>query len=195
MKVTVTKITDHAMMQRAAAATVRNDCAGIDQLVMYVAQHSPIRSQIFEVQMDDIPVAYSTHLLRHNIGYDFQGALTHRDDRGGDGDAVVNRLTPTKHMMILNAQALINMARWRLCFKAHTVTREIVGMIRQGVRDCDPSLARVMMPNCFWQGGVCHEPSICGRVRGVVHWKTIGLSVWDEEKPGYAPMGNKPCAS
>lgn len=122
MQVTVTKITNYEMLRRAAAATVRNDCAGIDSLTMYVAQHSPIRSQIFEVQMDDIPVAYSTHLLRHNIGYDFQGALTHRDDRGGDGDAVVTRLTPTKHMMILNAQALINMARWRLCFKAHEIT-------------------------------------------------------------------------
>jgi hypothetical protein len=187
MQVTVTKITDYDTLRRAAAATVRNGCAGIDPLTMYVAQHSPIRSQIFEVQMDDLPVAYSTHLLRHGVGFDFQGALTHRDDRGGDGDAVVTRLTPTKHMMILNAQAVINVARWRLCFKAHNITNEIIGLILEGVRACDPALARVMMPNCFWQGGICNEPRMCGRVKGVRHWKVVGLPVWDSDNPEYAP--------
>ena len=188
MKVTVTKMTDYEVLRRAAAATVRNDCAGINPLTMYVAQHSPIRSQIFEVQMDDIPVAYSTHLLRHNIGFDFQGALTHRDDRGGAGDIVVTRLTPTKHMMILNAQAIINVARWRFCFKAHSITQEIVGLILKGIQDCDPSLARVMMPNCLWQGGICHEPRMCGRVKNVRHWKKVGLPVWDVENPEYQPQ-------
>ena len=173
MKVEVTKLTDYGLMREAAATTVRNDCANMNPVVAYYSEHSPIRTQIFKVVMDDIPVAYSTHFLRHNIGFDFQGVLTHRPDRGGEGELVVHRLTSTKHMMICNAQAMINMARWRICYKAHEKAREIMRMIHEGVCSVDAALGRVMRPNCLYHGMVCFEAKMCWRVENVVHWRTV----------------------
>lgn len=177
MQVTVTKITDFDLLREAAETTVRNDCGKLSPLAMYMAEHSPIRTQLFKISMDNIPVAYSTHFLRHNQGLS-QYALTHRPDRGGDGDVVVHRLTPTKHLMIANAQALINMARVRICHKAHETTRQIMRMIHEGVAAVDDELSRAMRPNCYYHGGICYEPKCCRKAKGVVHWKDAEAHVW-----------------
>ncbi len=185
MKVTVTKKTTYADMAEACAATMNRDSASPDPLTLYVSNHSPIRTQEFKVFMEGIPTFVSVHLVRHGIGQ-LPFIKSNREDRPGyTGDA--GRIQPVNHLAHVNAQALIDMARWRFCFKAHKETREVMRLICEGVRACDPALARVMMPNCFWQGGICNEPRICGRVKGVRHWKTVGLPVWDVENPEYAP--------
>ena len=186
MQVTVTKKTTYADMAEACAATMNRDSANPAPLTLYVSNHSPIRTQEFKVFMEDIPTFVSVHLVRHGMGQlPFVG--TNREDRPGyTGD--LGRMQPVNHLAHVNAQTLITMARWRFCFKAHAETREVMRLICDGVRACDPALARVMMPNCFWHGGICYEPRICGRVKGVRHWKAVGLPVWDAENPEYRPQ-------
>ena len=114
---------------------------------------------MFVVEMQDIPTFVSVHFVRHKIGVEHY-VRTNRVDRGGDDTA--NRLTPVAHLMVCNAQALINMARKRLCGKASLETQEVMHLIWHGVNDVDPELASCMVPDCEYRGG-CHEFSPCGR--------------------------------
>lgn len=62
----------------------------------------------------------------------------------------------------LNAEALMNMAHKRLCAKASKETRDVVAMIRDKVSEVDPDLAKHMVPQCIYRGGICPEYSSCG---------------------------------
>lgn len=184
MKVTVEKLVGYDKMAKACASTMGKKEANPDPLTLYVSQHSPIRTQLFEVFMEDIPTFVATHIVRHGIGQ-LPFVKSNREDRPGyTGDQ--GRMQPVDYLTHVNAQALINMAKWRFCFKAHQETREVMRLIHEGVTTVDKDLARVMMPNCFWQGGICYEPGMCGRVKGVRHWRTVGFPPeWDWNKPEY----------
>ena len=84
-----------------------------------------------------------------------------RDDRGAN--AVANRLTEVNHAMLINAQAVISMARKRLCFKAHKETRLLMEAVKEIMERVDRDLALAMVPECEYRGGVCHELKSCGR--------------------------------
>lgn len=125
---------------------------------MYGCEHSPIRTQMFIVEMYNIPTFVSVHLVRHKIGVE-HFVKSNRDDRGGNGEE--NRYTPINHLMFINAQALINISRKRLCFKAHRETQAVMLKIKQGVELCDPDLAKYMVKECEYRKG-CHELKSCG---------------------------------
>ena len=156
--VTVKKITDEALMQEACEFTMRNEQGSSLSLEkVYQCEHSPMRTQLFIVRMIDIPTFVSVHFVRHSIG------ITHyvgsnRDDRGG---TEADRYTPVDHMMLCNAESLINMARKRLCFKAHADTMKTMIEIRDAVDIVDPALAGAMIPECMRRKG-CHELKSCG---------------------------------
>lgn len=101
------------------------------------------------------------HLVRHKIGVE-HFVKSNRDDRGGAGDDLVTRNSPVNHAMLINAQGLINMARKRLCFKAHEKTRKVMEAIRAQVALVDPDLAVYMVPECIYRNG-CHELKSCGQ--------------------------------
>ena len=63
--------------------------------------------------------------------------------------------------MLINAQSLINMARKRLCMKAHKETRMIMESIKEAIENIDPDLAKCMIPECQYRGQ-CHELKSCG---------------------------------
>ncbi|MBV5343811.1 hypothetical protein JZU68_09515, partial [bacterium] len=71
--------------------------------------------------------------------------------------------TPVRHVMILNAEHLMQIAEARLCTKALKATRSFTSMLREGVRKVDEKLADRMQPKCFRQGGVCYEDDPCGQ--------------------------------
>lgn len=128
---------------------------------MLRCEHSPIRALIFKVVLTGIPSFVSVHLVRHNVGVT-HFVLSNRDDRGGSKDA--GRMTPVTHMMILNAQTLINMARKRLCYSAHRSTVAAMVRIRRAVRASGPegeALYKFMLPECSYRGGVCPEWKMC----------------------------------
>lgn len=73
-----------------------------------------------------------------------------------------DRMAPTDLYCEINAEALMNMAHKRLCAKASKETRDVVAMIRDKVSEVDPDLAKHMVPQCIYRGGICPEYSSCG---------------------------------
>lgn len=162
MKIKIRKLTDLELMREACESTMQ---AGKTSKVtldsMYRCEHSPIRTQMFWITMDEIPTFVSVHCVRHKV-WNEHFVRTNRDDRGGVIDA--GRLTPVRHSMLLNAEAFIIMSRKRLCYQAHENTRGLMLLIRESVREVDPDLARYMVPNCVYRGGYCAEKP-CGNYK------------------------------
>ena len=60
-----------------------------------------------------------------------------------------------------NAQALINVARFRLCYQASPETRACMEDLKREIHEVEPDIADVMVPNCVYRCG-CPEFSQCG---------------------------------
>lgn len=152
MDVRVEKLTDADLLRYCNAATMRFEKESKQSLLSaYKMEHSPVRTQMFKVSMV-VPAFVSTHFVRHKIGVEhFVGS--NREDLGGNPDA--NRYTPTEHVMVCNAAALIAMAKLRLCYKASTETRDAMFAIRRQVDLVDPALAMLMVPTCIYRNGFC----------------------------------------
>jgi hypothetical protein len=164
MTVTVTKLTDLSLINSACSFTVDKEVTVKDYYKMYRSEHSPIRTQMFWIELSEIPSFVSTHLVRHKNGVEhFVKSL--RDDRGGTGDE--GRMSPVNHAMLINAQALIYMARKRLCSKAHVETQKAMHSIWNAVQDVDPELAKAMVVDCVYRNGCC-EFGGCGFYKNYV---------------------------
>lgn len=158
MYVTAKKLTDVSLLQRACGFTTgKPSLASLSG--MYSCEHSPIRTQLFWIELLDVPTFVSVHFVRHKVGVEHY-VRSNRDDRGGSN--TVDRCTPVNHAMLCNAQALINMARKRLCNKAHADTVMVMKEIRKAVGRVDPDLMERMVPECWYRGRVCHEWRPCG---------------------------------
>lgn len=163
MRISVEKLTNVDLARRACQFTTHSHADSMISLgKLYRCEHSPMRTQMFWVEMRVIPNFVSVHFVRHKIGVEHY-VQTMRDDRGAD--TIANRLTPTNHSMLINAAALISMARKRLCMKAHSETRNIMEAIREAVAEVDRDLADYMVPECEYRGCVCHELKPCGRLK------------------------------
>lgn len=187
--VSVRKVTDEDLMRSACEMTFLGKSKQ-SLLSIYKAEHSPARTQMFWVEFRGIPLASSTHLLRHHVG-SVPYQLTCRDDRHGGNpglpgrvDEVIkliqegeidraieeldwikdntDRQTPVNLGLFLNAQSLIDMAKLRICLQAHKETREIFNIMREEVNKVDPELASMMVRKCVYRGGICGEPRCCG---------------------------------
>lgn len=75
-----------------------------------------------------------------------------------------DRYTPVDLACVINAEAIINMSRKRLCAKASSETREIWGKVVEDVRQCDPDLAKHCVKPCV-HCGFCREAKPCGYIR------------------------------
>ena len=161
MKVTVEKITNIDLLRKACESTMQSGkTSSITLDAMYRCEHSPIRTQLFWLTMDNLPTFVSVHCVRHKIGVEHY-VRSNRPDRGGNGEA--NRKTPIMHSALLNAEAIINMAKKRLCYQAHPETRMAMIAIKEAVEHADADLARYMVPQCVYRGGVCPELKPCGK--------------------------------
>ena len=160
MQVTVRSLSTSEFARRACQFTLHSHKASnISLHDLYKCEHSPIRTQMFWIEMFDIPSYVSTHLVRHKIGVEHY-VQTNREDRGAD--EVANRHTPVHHAMLINAQALIHMARKRLCSGASEQTQTLMFRIREVMLKIDPVLAPFLVPDCEYRNG-CHEFKPCGR--------------------------------
>ena len=158
MEITVTKITDKSLADLACSYTVGGEVKVKNMMKLYLSEHSPIRTQMFAIEMKGIPTFVSVHLVRHKIGVE-HFVKSNRPDRGGDGAA--DRNTPVNHLMVLNAMALISMARKRLCFKSSEETRLVMEAIKGELYKVDKELSFCMMPDCEYRHG-CFEFTSCG---------------------------------
>ena len=155
MRVTVEKITPHSWIDRACEFTSGKPVA-IDPYKMYRAEHSPIRTQLFAVCMYGIPTYVSTHFARHKHG------VEHFVKSNRDSKEPVDRNTPVNHMMFINAQALISMARVRLCHKSDAIARNVMIGIKWELVEVDQPLSNFLVPNCDYRG-FCPEMKSCGK--------------------------------
>ena len=122
------------------------------------SEHSPLRTLMFTFEMKDIPYCNSVHFVRHKFGVEhYVKSQRSNIDRG-----LEPQNTPVNHIMDINAQALIFMTRKRLCTKADETTREIMQMIVDKTIEVCPEFDGLLVPECFYRGGICHEFKPCG---------------------------------
>lgn len=160
MKIVVKKITDETLMRTACSFTINSE-SKMSLENIYRCEHSPMRTQIFWIEMYDIPTFVSVHFVRHSSVGQLHFVKSNREDRPGyTGDT--GREHPVNHAMMLNAQHLVLLARKRLCGKSHSKTIEIMQMIKDEISKIDYQLAMRMVRECEYRGG-CHELRPCGK--------------------------------
>ena len=74
-----------------------------------------------------------------------------------------DRYTPVNLGLCINAQALLDMAKLRLCTgMAHAETVKVFKAIKEEINKIDPALASMMVRKCVYRNGLCGEPRCCG---------------------------------
>ena len=163
MHVEVRKVTDLALLREIIGFILDKESTMTLQKAYY-SRHSPMRTQLFLVKME-ITTEVSVHLVRHSGAGQFHYVSSNRadwNDFSEEEEKEINRQTPVRHVMLLNAEHLLQIAEARLCTKALLATRQVVQAIKEEVEKIDPALAARMHPKCFRQGGVCYEDDPCG---------------------------------
>jgi hypothetical protein len=161
MKVTAEKITSVDDLKWACEKTMHHGSADkmtVDRMAR--CEHSPLRTQIYRIDIDQVKTKVSVHLVRHKIGVE-HFVLSNRDDRGGAGDDEITRNTPVDHGMLINAQELIQMSRKRLCYNSHKETVATMMRIKSAVGMVEPELTPYMVPECVYRNGLCPELRMC----------------------------------
>ena len=124
------------------------------------AEHSPIRSLIYNFKITNLKSWVATHLVRHHVGVE-KWVRTQRSDRTGVNRDELPQGAEVEMEIEANAQALINMSRKRLCNQASPETREVMEAIKEEVNKRDKFLAEVMVKECVYRG-FCPEMKSCG---------------------------------
>ena len=125
-----------------------------------MAEHSPIRLLTFTVRITDLPYWVSVHLVRHKIGVE-HFVKTQRSDRTGVDRSDLPQGALVNHTIHINAQALINISRKRLCSQASPETREAWKAVIEAIRPYEPELASVCVKECIYRG-FCPDMTSCG---------------------------------
>lgn len=184
-EVNVKKLTGIELAQRACEFTTGKD-SNITLKKLYKFGHSPMRTQLFWVELRNIPLFVASQLVRSHVGVQFF-QRSKRTDRGGEDfrevcENILNKLnagedvskdieslpdkfdryTPTDLAFLINAEALINLSHKRLCNKASEETKEIFNSIKEAIKPLDPDLYIHLVPTCIYRGGICPEPKSCG---------------------------------
>lgn len=126
---------------------------------LLISEHSPIR--LLEVKWHwNLKSWISVHFARHWLGWD-KWIGTQRTDRTG-----VNRDSSTQDVIVpmdikANAQALINVGRYRLCYQASDETRGYMEDLKVSIKKHEEELADTLVPNCVYRCG-CPEFIPCG---------------------------------
>ena len=124
------------------------------------AEHSPIRSLIYNFKITNLKSWVATHLVRHHVGVE-KWVRTQRSDRTGVNRDELPQGAEVEMEIEANAQALINMSRKRLCNQASPETREVMEAMKEEISKRDKFLAEVMVKECVYRG-FCPEMKSCG---------------------------------
>lgn len=126
------------------------------------SEHSPLRMLEFDITIYDVPYWIHTELCRHHIGTE-KFVTTSRPDRTKSGitrhempqDALVSMT------LSMNAQAIINVSRVRLCRMAAEETRRVWEDVVAELAKIEPMLADACVRNCVYRSN-CPEITPCG---------------------------------
>ena len=127
------------------------------------AEHSPIRTLMFTVRME-VPYWVSVHFVRHKYGVEHY-VSSQRNDRQSNYDRTKAPQDATvTHIMDINAQELMQMARMRLCGQASMETQAVMQAICIKIVELNPEFDLFLRPKCIVHGG-CNEFVPCGVYR------------------------------
>lgn len=84
-----------------------------------------------------------------------------RSDRTGVSREELPQNTPVDFTGVANIQHLIDTWRKRLCRQAHAETRAYAEDFKEALRETEPEISDVLVPNCVYRGG-CPEITPCG---------------------------------
>lgn len=128
---------------------------------LLISEHSPIRQARIEWLWEGIKSWVSVHFARHWLGWD-KWVSTQRVDRTGVDRNKSTQDMPVNMMIEANAQALINVARFRLCSQASYETRKYMEDLKKSIKESgQEDISNVLVPNCIYRCG-CPEFKPCG---------------------------------
>ena len=123
-----------------------------------IAEHSPIRSMSVKWKWLGIKSWVATHWVRPKWDCFVR---SQRSDRTGVDRDKLPQDAPVDFTGEANAQALIDTMRKRLCYQASPETRAYAEDLKAKLRDVQPELSDVLVPNCVYRCG-CPEMQSCG---------------------------------
>ena len=124
------------------------------------ARHSPIRRLHFSFLLEDLPYWVSVHLVRHVHAQPY--VRSQRNDRQSQYDRnEAPQSAPVSMIWDMNAEELMVIANKRLCNQASKETQEVVRKMCGLVLEKYPEFHGLLVPNCVYNGGVCHEMYGC----------------------------------
>lgn len=136
---------------------------------LLISEHSPIRLARIKWSWDGIKSWISVHFARHWLGWE-KWVSTQRTDRTGVNRDKSPQDTPVNMDVEANAQAIINVSRYRLCKQASKETREYMMDLKAAIKESgQEEISSVMVPNCIYRMG-CPEFKCCGHIQKFKDW-------------------------
>jgi hypothetical protein len=126
---------------------------------MLTAEHSPLRMLLVSWTWGDLPSWVSVHYVRHKIGVE-HFVQSQRSDRTSVNRDELPQNSLVNHKVMANVQAILNMARKRLCNKSAKETRLAFNLFLDALSDLDPFIASACKAECAYRGW-CPEIQGC----------------------------------
>jgi hypothetical protein len=127
---------------------------------MLLCEHSPIRQLFIKCKWYDLKSWVSVHFVRHKFGIE-HWVRTQREDRTGTNRDELPQGSLVEHEFMASTQSMINISRKRLCNQASKETREAWQEVLNSIKDTEPELYSVCVPDCIYRGW-CYEYKSCG---------------------------------
>lgn len=126
------------------------------------SEHSPLRMLEYDITIHDVPYWVHAELCRHHIGVE-KFVTTSRPDRvpGGKSRHELPQDALVSMTLSMNAQAIINVSKLRLCCQAAPETRRVWVSVIDKLYEVEPILANACVPSCVYRGH-CPEITPCG---------------------------------
>ena len=131
---------------------------------LVVCEHSPLRVLQVKWRWEGLPSYIATHFARHHIGFE-KWISTQRNDRQQNYDRrEAPQAAPVTFIGEGNAQALINMAKVRLCNCADPDTKKQMEDLKREIHNVEPEISWAMVPACIYRAG-CPETTCDNKCR------------------------------
>lgn len=155
----------NAARRTAGKKPIKKEPSSLFKKKILLAEHSPIRLLEYDFTWEDIQQWVTTHLVRHHEGCE-KFVHTQRTDRNEQLKGLKRDELPQGLLndmdMTCNAQSFINISRKRLCKCASKETREAWTAVIEYLKEIDPELASVCVPECIYRGFCPEFDRCCG---------------------------------
>lgn len=141
-------------------------------------EHSPIRLGMYFIEMYHIPNYLSVHLVRHGK-FAEHFVTTGREERSDKDNE--DRWSPKDHVVFLNAQEIMQIARARLCEKADKNAQFMATCWANLLIHLNPDLTQQMVPKCVYRNGICSEGKMsCGQLKSKMQYYDNYFNLFDD---------------